>query len=120
MSCKSILIVEDDADIRESLHDVLEVEGYEVFAVANGQEALDRLKILPTPCLVLLDLMMPVMNGWEFLEAKQGDLKIAPIPVVIVSAVIDQAKAKSKAAAGFIKKPIELNTLLEVVRQYCG
>jgi CheY-like chemotaxis protein len=116
--CKSILIVEDDKEIRETLALLLRYEGYEVFEVANGKEGLDLLPRVTIPCLILLDLMMPVMDGWEFLRAKQTDIKIAPIPVVVVSA-LDSAEAAS-GTVGLIKKPIEYEILLQVVRQYCG
>src|SRR5579862_4602951 len=65
-TCSGILIVDDDPDIRDSLKEVLEDEGYEVNGVANGREALDYLRKSPRPCVILLDLMMPVMDGWQF------------------------------------------------------
>ena len=70
------------------------------------------------PCLVLLDLTMPVMDGLEFLRVKKGDVALAPIPVVVVSAVSEQARGAG--AQGILKKPVDIDLLLAVVRQYCG
>jgi CheY-like chemotaxis protein len=118
-NCDSILIVEDEKDIRETLQEVLRLEGYKTFTASNGREALDMLPTIPRPCLILLDLMMPVMNGWEFLQEQRmnGDMTIATIPVVVVSAAGD--KAKNTQTAGFIKKPVELDALLDTVKKYC-
>lgn len=116
--CRSILIVEDDNDIRESLAQVLELEGYNVSTAANGKEALELLTTIKRPCLILLDLMMPVMSGWEFLNAQRDDMMLATIPVVVVSAAGE--KAKSTPASGFIKKPIDLPVLLSMIEQYCS
>jgi CheY-like chemotaxis protein len=118
MACKDVLVVEDDKDIRETLQQVLELEGYRVTTATNGKEGLESLKGIDRPCVILLDLMMPVMNGWEFLEAHRTDTTLATIPVVVVSAAGD--KAKSAPAAGFIKKPVDLESLLNVVRRYCA
>lgn len=117
--CKSILIVEDDDDIRNALQELLETEGFGVWTAGDGQEALDKLRELPTPCLILLDLMMPVMNGHEFLEVKSSQVKLAPIPVVVVSAVADRTKVPTDHVKEFVKKPIDLDLLLRVVQQYC-
>jgi CheY-like chemotaxis protein len=90
--CKRVLVVEDEDVIRETFGLALELEGYKVFTAANGKEALDLLSKIPAPCLILLDLMMPVMNGWEFIEAVQKDASLSTIPVVVVTAYGDQAK----------------------------
>ncbi|MEW6057273.1 MAG: response regulator [Bdellovibrionota bacterium] len=119
-TCNSILVVEDDKDIRDSLTMVLEMEGYNVVAVTNGQEAIEELECLRHPCLILLDLMMPVMNGWEFLKARDANDVMLTIPVVVVSAVSDSAIRRPKSATEFIKKPVELSLLLQTVKQYCG
>jgi CheY-like chemotaxis protein len=79
-----VLIVEDDEAIRETLRELLEFEGFEVATAANGREAVSQLQRTERPCLILLDLMMPVMNGWEFLRKRREDLTIATIPVVVV------------------------------------
>ena len=116
--CKSILIVEDEPSIRETLRALLELEGYPVYAAENGKEGLRLLREIPRPCLVLLDLLMPVMNGMEFLEAKNHEDAIAAIPVCVVSGVAERPALP--AISQFIKKPIDFDGLLKFVRQYCG
>lgn len=118
MRCKEILIVEDEPDIREVLRQVLEMEGYEPRTASNGREAMESLQSESPPCLILLDLMMPVMNGWEFLEEYRKKSGLAAVPVVVVSAVADRGKAPR--ADGFIRKPVELESLLATIKQYCG
>jgi len=116
--CPSLLIIEDEKDIRESLQQALEFEGYNVSSAENGQEALRLLNAIQGPCLILLDLMMPIMNGWEFLDALKDDHILATIPVVIVSAYSD--RAKTVKASGFVKKPIDLDILFRIVKKYCN
>lgn len=117
---RTVLIVEDDNDIREALTQILEYEGYAVNTVANGQEALDFLRKSEPPGLILLDLMMPVMDGWQFRAEQQKDAVLSQIPVVIVSADgrVYQ-KANAIGAAGYLKKPVELETLLDIVARHC-
>jgi CheY-like chemotaxis protein len=120
-SCPSILIVEDDLAIREVLTEVLEEEGYQVTGASNGQEAIQFLRSNTRPCLILLDLMMPVMNGWQFRAEQQQDPSLAPVPVVVISADSDlKTKAASIDAAAYLPKPIQLTHLLNTVEQYCG
>ena len=116
--CKSILVVEDEPSIRENLQTLLEFEGYSVCTASNGEEGLRTLRTMRRPCLVLLDLLMPVMNGMEFLEAKSHVATIASIPVCIVSGVAE--KPDMSQASVFLKKPIEFDGLLKIVRQHCG
>jgi CheY-like chemotaxis protein len=116
---RSILVIEDDDAIRETLQEALAMEGYEVLLAANGREALDIIHSGVKPGLALLDLMMPVMDGWRFLEALDVHL-----PIVVVSAYVHGAKTMTAAAllrrpVGFMTKPINLDTLLEVARTYC-
>jgi CheY-like chemotaxis protein len=118
-SCASILIVEDDKEIRESLKDVLEIEGYQVVTASNGQEAIETLRTMPQPCLILLDLMMPVMNGWEFLKYRRTFDALATIPVAIVTAA-GEIKSQGLHAEAIIKKPIDLDVLLKWVGQFCS
>jgi CheY-like chemotaxis protein len=113
MPRKTILLVEDDYDIRQTLKEVLELEGYSVVPASNGKEAIQTLEQIEKPSLILLDLMMPIMTGWEFLEAQQGDLRFADVPVIVVSAAGD--KAKSAKAQAFVKKPIEVDSLLSLI-----
>ena len=112
-----ILVVEDDADIRESLREALEDAGYRVTTACHGQEGLERLAQMARPSLILLDLMMPVMSGPEFLDAKQSDSRISDIPVLIVSAYGEIAD-ETTGCVGFIPKPVALERLLETVRRH--
>jgi CheY-like chemotaxis protein len=116
--CRSVLIVEDDNDIRESLVDLVELEGCAVLQATNGKEALELLKV-ERPCLILLDLFMPIMSGFEFLSARSHDYTIATIPVVVVSAVAEEAQQKTENVAAYIKKPLDLDSILSVVRKFC-
>jgi CheY-like chemotaxis protein len=116
--CKTVLVVEDDFDIRESIKDFLEIEKYSVLTATNGQEALEVLKAAPKPCLVLLDMMMPIMDGREFLDIVMKDAVLAPIPVFVISAVA--TKDNTLGSVGFIKKPADLNMILKMVQDYCS
>lgn len=116
--CHSILVVEDDEDIRSAVVDLLESEGYQAVAASNGKVALDLLKEIPKPCLVLLDMMMPIMDGREFLDEVMKDSYLAPIPVLIVSAIAD--KSNTHGSVGFLKKPIDIDVVLDVVDKYCN
>ena len=113
---RSILIVEDDLDVREALTQVLEFEGYVVAGATNGQEALDRLRAGEHPSLILLDLMMPVMDGLQFRAAQMGDPSLAHIPVIVISAdgKVDQ-KVASLGVAGYMKKPLDVDSLLALI-----
>lgn len=114
---QKVLLVEDDEDIRDSLGGFLKHEGYEVCTAHNGAEGLKELHKDP-PGLVLLDLMMPVMDGWEFLEEKNHDSEIARVPVLVISAV--RGNPYIPGALGFIKKPVDLNRLMDFVELYCA
>ena len=117
---KSILIVEDDKDFRESLQEALNMLGFTATSAANGQEALEKLRSKPLPCLILLDLMMPVMNGWQFRTHQRADPNLAAIPVVVVTADGNaQHKAAGIDAAGCIKKPVDLDALVKLASQFC-
>lgn len=119
---KCIVIVEDDTDVRETLTELLEDEGYHPVGFSSGYDALKYLKETPKlPALILLDLMMPVMDGWEFREAQQGIDDIRDIPTVILSA--DNASQRAQhtlAATDYLSKPIHITTLLNLVEHYCG
>lgn len=117
-SYKSILVVEDNKEIQDSLKLALEIEGYHVFTADNGKQALEQLSRIPTPCIILLDLMMPVMNGWEFVDEISKDLMLSTIPIVVVSAFGD--KKGTPKSIGYIQKPIDLDTLLDTVAKHCG
>lgn len=116
--CKSILVVEDDDGIRDVMRFALETEGYSVFTAANGKEGLEMLPRMSKPCLILLDLMMPVMDGWEFSEALEKDMVMATIPIVVVSAFGD--RKQPIGSKGLIKKPVDLEMLLQIAGRWCG
>ncbi len=115
--CKTILIVEDDEGIREALKLTLEFDGYHVESAENGKIGIERLSTIETPCLILLDLMMPVMDGWAFVEVMKKDMRLAAIPIVVVTAFAN--KAESVNANHIIKKPVDTDLLLRLVRDYC-
>jgi two-component system chemotaxis response regulator CheY len=117
----TILIVDDDAGIRQLLLLFLEHKGYTAKTVANGLEALNLLQPgQPLPRLILLDLMMPVMDGATFRQAQQADPRIAAIPVVVLSAAENiDAQAPLLTADAYVPKPIEFDSLLQIVEQYC-
>ncbi len=116
---QSILIIEDDADIRESLQLALESAGYTIDVAGNGEEGLRKLQAIDRPALILLDLMMPIMNGLEFLAARRADQALASIPVVLVTAY-GHLGDHATDLAGLVRKPIDLDELLRIVSQYCG
>lgn len=121
-SSAQILLVEDDGDIRESIREVLEDEGYTVAEAPDGVEALSLLRTAePLPRLILLDLMMPRMNGVQFRHEMIKVPALRDIPVLILSADADmRRKAEGLAAAGCLEKPIELSVLLETVARALG
>ncbi len=119
MECKNILIVEDDLSIRNMMKDVLEIEGYSVYLAADGSEGIERLRtILPQPCVILLDLMMPGTNGWKFLDVQRADPTLSNIPIVVCSAYHESAKSVHPQA--IINKPIKLDALIDAVNKFCA
>jgi two-component system chemotaxis response regulator CheY len=117
---ETILLVEDDVDIRESMADILESRGYQVTAAGDGLEALERLERGPLPCLIMLDLMLPAMSGWEFRRRQLADNRWSGIPVVLLSGVnnLPQESRRLKAVA-FLPKPINFDSLYDVIERYC-
>ncbi len=113
--CLAVIVVEDDADIREAVVTALELEGFHVFQAENGARALEVLPKMPHPSLVLADLMMPVMDGWQLIGALSQDDRLATLPVVIVSA------NGENSPGGFrqVKKPIDLDDLVKIVGELC-
>jgi CheY-like chemotaxis protein len=117
-----VLVVDDDPGIREALADLLGEEGYRVVTAMNGVEALDKLRepSQARPCVILLDLMMPHMNGHQFFAEQQQDVELASIPIVVISA--DGAIRQKAAQFGgeFLAKPVRIERVLEVVERHCG
>ena len=118
-NCRVVFIVEDDPDIRDAYAALLEGERYETRLARDGQEALELLEGEPAPCLILLDLMMPRMDGFQFLEAVRKDEKHASIPIVVVSAYSQYFPRIAGKAAGFLKKPVDPDDLLKWVQNFC-
>ena len=115
-----VLVVEDDIDIRATMCEALEDNGYKAVGAANGLEALAYLRgSNERPSLILLDLMMPVMDGQTFRAEQRADPALASIPVVVISAYRDVDRYASELAAECLAKPVRLDTLLETARRHC-
>jgi CheY-like chemotaxis protein len=114
-----VLIVDDDEDLRDSVRDILHRRGYEVGTAADGQAALQILKTTAKHvCIVLLDLVMPIMDGWQFLAAVRAQSSLSSVPIVVVS-----GHAATHAPSGVdrvVRKPIDLSELFSVVEKHCG
>ena len=118
-STRTILVVDDDFDVREALCDVLREEGFSVDAAADGVEALDYLRSHEAPRLILLDLMMPRMDGAQFRTEQRRDPSISAVPVVLLSAdtrIVEMTT--TLAASGYLKKPVDLHRLLDTVKRF--
>jgi CheY-like chemotaxis protein len=113
-----LLLVEDDLDLREALGEILAGEGYDVVSTGDGLEALRRLQGGLEPSLILLDLILPGMNGWELLERARGDRTLAGIPVVLMTASTEDAVPFPRAAACLIK-PFDVDELIHLVGELC-
>jgi CheY-like chemotaxis protein len=110
----SVLVVDDENDIREAVAELLAEEGYQVLGAGDGAEALRKARAFH-PSVVLLDLMMPGMNGWEFCAERKRDPELERIPVIVLSAL---GRVPGIDAAGYLQKPFELSDLLSAVRQH--
>jgi two-component system chemotaxis response regulator CheY len=118
----TILVIEDDSAIREMLVQTLEEEGFAAVSAADGMEALSYLQASSgLPCLILLDLMMPRMNGWQFREIQQNHPAIGSIPVVVLSARPDvRAYHTEIIVDGYLPKPVNFDLLMKIIRRYCS
>ena len=112
---KKVLIVDDEREIRESLEELFQDEGYLVSTAANGAEALTRLNEAQSPCVVILDLLMPILGGDEVYEEMQKAPRLRGIPVIIITS--DPSRAPNGLL--IMKKPMNLDRLLQTVRQVC-
>ena len=115
--CGPILVVDDEPDVQLLLTELLRGEGYEVATASDGAEALDYLRAVPTlPCLILLDLVMPNVDGWQFIEERNHDPRLSRIPVVLISGqVAARETARSLGLASCIEKPISVAPLREML-----
>jgi CheY-like chemotaxis protein len=116
-----VLIVEDDGDLREALSQILQDEGYGVDEAMHGLQALDRLRDgSGLPCVILLDLTMPIMNGWQFRSEQKEDPDLRRIPVVVLSAGADLAEEVSALGVQeYLRKPVQLSHLLQTIQRFC-
>jgi CheY-like chemotaxis protein len=114
----TILVVEDEEEARITLMQILELEGFRALGFANGADAMRHLAQSERPCLIIMDIRMPVMDGPKFRSALLGDPQLAKIPVVVVTA-LDPAAAAGLAAIRVFRKPIDVDALIGVVRRNC-
>ena len=118
---KRILVVEDESVIRSAIMLVLEMGEFKVTGAADGQEALNQLQAGELPDAILLDLMMPVMDGWQFRQEQLADKRIAAIPIVVLSACNSVHEQAAKlGAASYLQKPVPFRDLLDAVKRCVG
>ena len=115
---RTILVVDDDVDLRDTVCTALADEGYDTEAASNGADALDSLRAGAPPDLIILDLMMPGMDGWAFREAQKRDPRLAPIPVLVISA--SRRLDEPALDARYIRKPMDLDVLLATITEMIG
>ena len=117
-----VLVIDDDEDLRESVCELLEEDGYRAISVSDGRTALDWLRAGDTkPQVILLDLMMPGMNGFQFREEQVKDAEAATVPVVLTSAHAKlQHETAALGVAGYLEKPIDVQLLLDTVERFCS
>lgn len=113
-----VMIIEDDDDIRDLMRTMLEAEGYHVVTAVNGADAFQLLSQVPKPCMILLDMMMPVMDGWTFSEEIKKNSKYSSIPLLVVTAFAEQITSKENFY-GVVKKPLRFDLLLDLIRHHC-
>ena len=113
----TVLIVEDEEDLRETMREALEANGYTVVTAAEGQAGLDRIAEIDWLCLVLLDLVMPGMNGWDFFAQVRQRPDLADVPVIVYSSAPQSAPA---GVTRVLRKPVPFERLLSTVREFCG
>ena len=115
-AARTVLLVEDDFDVRESISDVLRDEGFAVVTASDGREALDRLESGVQPSVILLDLMMAGMNGFQFREAQLEDARFAAIPVVVLTADrMSDGKIGELGIAAHVRKPVRIEQLVDAL-----
>lgn len=121
---KAILIVEDNPDIRDTFRTLFELEGFDVHLAANGEDALHRLDDDHVePCLILLDLSMPVMDGWQFLDVLRSRGDARDLPVTVLSANVDadvSRELRTRYGCRVLRKPAPIDALLGIARSYRG
>jgi CheY-like chemotaxis protein len=114
-----VLIVDDDARIRALMARLLETSGYSAAEAANGKEALASMRER-RPCVILLDLQMPIMDGWEFRRQQLADPDLADVPVICVTGYYDLSDVFRSAGVRCFTKPVQLSALLQAIREVCA
>jgi two-component system response regulator CpxR len=113
----TVLVVEDEAELREMMREALELNGYAVVTANDGRDALSKIAAIDHLCLVILDLLMPEMDGWDFFEQLRQSATLASVPVVVHTSAPERAPA---GATRVLQKPLMFERLLSVVREYCA
>jgi CheY-like chemotaxis protein len=113
----TVLIVEDEEDLREMMSEALKMRGYAVVTAEEGGEALQKLDGIGRPCLILMDLLMPGMNGWDFFEQLRQRPELNAVPVIVHSSAADRAPS---GVTRVLRKPLTFDGLISVVREYCA
>jgi CheY-like chemotaxis protein len=113
----TVLVVEDEEDLREMMREALELNGYTVATAEDGRQALAQISRIEQLCLVLIDLLMPGMNGWELFHELRRRSELEQVPVVVYSSVANRAP---DGATRVLQKPLTFVELLSTVREYCG
>lgn len=119
MSKNTVLIIEDDTDLREGLEELISSEGYHVVTARDGQAGISLLNACANPSLILLDVKMPNFNGNQFMTAMKSKPDFRNIPIVVVSAETPDAQTIERAD-GFLTKPINLDAMYKVIKKYCA
>lgn len=116
-----VMVVDDDADVREAIADVVAEGGYQTLSAANGKEAMEQLRTAPIrPCVILLDVMMPIMDGWEFRAQQSTDPELGEIPVVVLTAHAHMEEVvRRMQAVDFLEKPFDLSLLMTTIERCC-
>jgi CheY-like chemotaxis protein len=116
----TVMVVDDDIDIRETIQDLLEMRGFHVIGAGDGADAMAQLKHGARPRVILLDLMMPGLSGEEFRDQQLADAALASIPVVLLSGARGVDEAARRMHVESLPKPVELKELMETVGRFCG
>lgn len=114
----TVLVVEDEDQARGFLVEILNLEGFKALGFSNGAEALNYLHTSPAPCLIVLDVLMPVMDGRQFRAAMLQQPRLSKVPVVVLTA-LEASAARDLSAVRVLRKPVDIEALLHVVRAHC-
>ena len=115
-----VLVIDDDPSLREALETIFRMEGYAVATAREGQQAIERLRGGLEPCVILLDLAMPVKDGWQFRREQMRDANLAHIPVIVCSGMDDaDTRVPGLGVDYYLRKPIAFDQVLSLVERYC-